>query len=117
MNLRKAKAGIFSLIIGTFLVGCDRQKIPTLAYEKFDDQILTFNYKPKVGTAIGLKGVYVMYGKTANNEAAGTLVGFSNKKLFRVKEVVAEYPNLKNAETDKVQDFQEKLFDAAKGTP
>lgn len=112
MNSKILRAAVFSTVIGTFLVGCDRQKIPALAYEKFDDQILTFNYKPKVGTAIGLKGVYVMYGKMPNGEIAGTLVGFSKKTLFRVKEVLADYPKLENADVDKVMAIQEVLFNA-----
>lgn len=117
MNSKNCKTILFSYLFLIFLLGgCDSQKIPALAYEKFDDQILTFNYKPKVGTAIGLKGVYVMYGRLPNGELAGTLVGFSKKTLFRVKEVIAEYPKLENANVDKVMAQQEVLFKAA-GTP
>lgn len=101
---------ICSLAIALILTGCDKQEIPHLKYEKFNDIILTSNYQKKNGVATGLKGVYVMYGKLPTGATAGTAVSFGHKFIFRVKEVTKEYPDLLTPPVQKVIDSQEVLF-------
>lgn len=106
--LKKALIAVSCLI----LAGCN-QTLPIRSVG--NDLILTKQYSPKFGVAVGLQALYTVYGKSPAGLKAGTAQGLTIGKFsFRIKELLDKNPSLVCPEAEKASQEQEKQLEKIK---
>ena len=78
---------------------------------------MSFDFNKKFGYVLGLKHVYVVYGKYMGIKE-GTAVNFSKKELFRynIRELLNKYPALVTDLSEAAAVRQEKADEAKRKT-
>lgn len=78
--------------------------------EAYNDKIISHTYTKKWGSAMGQRGIYIVYGTNPEGLKEGTALDFTHRWTYRIKDLLSQNPTLASEKALAAQVRQEKTL-------